>query len=241
MKDILDDDFLNKNANELPSTGFETYRMFTHESIAKDFNTIRDENKIPYKLEKGEYLLDGAIIGNSIQPQIALKLLPRDFTVVNELLEKDIESHGGADYEILDGFSKEELFDVLTNPDDWSAEAIAAAKIKLKELGEPIDDDYIKQLKEQRLEKIRQGKKPNILWPVVYLILGIAGGFFIQFLAIIPALGMGWYYWRGKSVDFEGQKYYTFEAQTRNYGWYIFAATAASTILGFIYWTYFLQ
>jgi hypothetical protein len=157
------------------------------------------------------------------------------------LLEKDIENKKGEYYEILDDFSKEELFDILTNPDEWSAEAIATAKIRLQKQGEPIDNDYIKYLKDKRLAEIRKGRKPHIVWPVIYLVLGIVGGFLILFLAIIPAIGMGWYYWQGNNVDFEGKKYYTFEAQTRQYGLFIFVATAASTILGFLMWTYLLN
>jgi hypothetical protein len=241
MKDILDDDFIDKSHNELPSKGFETYRMFTHESIARDFVSILIENDIPYKLEKGEFLLDGAIIGNSIQPKIALKLLANDFSKVNQLLEKDIENKKGEYYEILDDFSKEELFDILTNPDEWSAEAIATAKIRLQQQGEPIDDDYIKYLKDKRLAQIRKGKKPHITWPVIYLIMGVVGGFLILFLAIIPAIGMGWYYWQGKNVDFEGKKYYNYEVQTRQYGLFIFVATITSSLLGFLIWTYWLN
>lgn len=241
MKDILDDDFIDKNRNELPSKGFETYRMFTHESIARDFVTILDANKIPYKLEKGEYLLDGSIIGNSIQPNIALKILASDFATVNQLLEKDIEAKKGEYYEILDDFSKEELFDILTNPDEWSAEAIATARIRLQQQGESVDDNYIKYLKEKRLEEIHKGRNPHIVWPIIYLILGIVGGFLVLFLAIIPAIGMGWYYWQGKSVDFEGTRYYTFEEQIRTYGLFIFIAAIGSTLIGFVFWTYLLN
>ena len=79
MTDILDNDFIEKHPDDSSDEKLETYRMFTHESIALDFVSILDENKIPYKLEKGQDLLDGAIIGNSIRPHIALKILPEDF------------------------------------------------------------------------------------------------------------------------------------------------------------------
>ena len=113
MDNILDEDFIKKTNSHEDDGTFETYRMFTHLSIAQDFVSILEENKIPYKLEKGQDLLDGSIIGNSIRPQIALKLAGEDFSKVNELLEQDIENKNGEYYEVLDGFSKEELFDIL--------------------------------------------------------------------------------------------------------------------------------
>lgn len=241
MKDILDDDFIHPMPDDAFEGNLETYRMFTHESIALDFVSILDENKIPYKLEKGQDLLDGAIIGNSIRPHIALKIPPEDFPKVNELLQKDFENQSGEHFGILEGFSREELLDILTNPDEWSPEAIATAKVSLQQMGEPIDDQYIKNLKENRLNELRKGKQPHIAWLIFYFTLAILGGFFIQFLAIIPALGMGWYYWKGKSVDFEGKKYFTFEENTRQYGLIIFISAIGATLLGFIWWTYLIN
>jgi hypothetical protein len=241
MDNILDNDFIDRTNDNLPDGKFETYRMFTHLSIAQDFVTILDENKIPYKLEKGQDLLDGSIIGNSIRPQIALKLAGEDFSKVNQLLQQDIENKNGEYYEVLDDFSKEELFDILTNPDEWSPEAITTAKVRLQQQGEVVDDKYIKHLKDSRLDEIRKGKKPHFNWIVFYFALAILGGFFIQFVAVIPALGMGWYYWKGRSVDFEGKKYFTFEADTRNYGFLIFISAITATLIGFFYWTYFIN
>lgn len=241
MDNILDEDFIDRTNENLPDGKFETYRMFTHLSIAQDFVTILDENKIHYKLEKGQDLLDGSIIGNSIRPQIALKIAADDFSIVNDLLEKDIENKNGEYYEVLDDFSKEELFDILTNPDEWSPEAIATAKVRLQQQGEAVDDNYIKHLKNNKLDEIRKGKKPQFIWIVFYFALAIIGGFYVHLLGIIPALGMGWYYWRGKSVDFEGKKYFTFEADTRNYGMFIFASAISATLIGLFYWTYFIN
>lgn len=239
MQDNILDDHLFENSPEEEFGGkFETYRMFTHESIAMDFVTLLDENNIPYKLEKGQDLLDGSIIGNSIRPHIALKLIAADFPKVNDLLEKDIENKNGEYYEVLDDFSKEELFDILNNPDEWSAEAVATAKVRLQQQGEVIDENYMNHLRESRLKEIRQGKKPHEFWPIFYSILGIVGGFLLLFYALIPALGMGWYYWKSKNVDFEGKKYYTFVESTRNYGVFIFVAAIASFIIGLVWWTY---
>lgn len=233
MKDntILDKDAFNNKQNQ----SFETYKTFASREQAADYIELLKKHDILYSAESSEQILTSAIVGSSgMLPKVVLKLHPSDFSNVDALIEQQIMASGGApeDYYLRE-LDNDELEEVLEKPDEWSIQDVTMAKLILQERGVEIDEEEIAELRRQRIREIRRGKKANrgimFLW-----FLAIAVGFwFLGVIAIVGGIGMGYYYGYDKSTDPEGDKYYTFEPKTREYGKLILIAGGIIIIITF--------
>ena len=103
--------------------------------------------------------------------------------------------------------------------------------------GIPIPDNHVEQWKQERLEVLQQGKKGNIGTMSSIMIPLILGSIFIHPFLMIGLVGTGWYYWQDKSVDMDGNKFYTFEKNTRTFG-LIVSIISIIVVLVSIWWTF---
>jgi hypothetical protein len=232
--DILDSDF-----STAPNGAFEFYRDFINAGQVEDFIKMLDENRIPYRLEKSEMLLTGAITGHGLLPFAVLKLRPEDFKKVNVILEKQVLANPQfIDTHYLQQFDARELLDVVKKPDEWTPEDVVVARKILERRGIPIPAGEAERFKEKRHKKLRAGKQGNTFWMVVYLACVLVGGVLWSPLFLMAGIGMGWYYWQDKTIDTEGLKFFTFEPNTRLAGQVIFYLGWVCLAVGFgvLYW-----
>lgn len=230
MNDILD--------HELTKGEFAFYREFHALEQAQYYIPLLEENDILYKLETpSELLIDKAIVGEKLMPQVILKILPRDFSRVNRLIEDRIEKEPIPTEHYLLAFTDLELFDILEQPDEWTIEDRALTRKILRQRGLEVSPEQIQRMKEKRYRALRQGKKESPLWLIIYLVCILAGLFFFSPLFLLAGLGMGYFYWQNKDTDPEGQRYYTFEAATRRWGKYIFIG---GLVVSALYAAYFI-
>lgn len=80
-----------------------------------------------------------------------------------------------------------------------------------------VSDEAIQELRERRLQEVRQGRKGNRVWMAFYF-LSIILILVLHPIFFIAGVGMGYYYGYGRSVDQDGNKHYVYEPQTRFYG-----------------------
>ena len=172
-------------------------------------------------------------------PPALVKVRPTDFPKVNEILEKQaLENPHFLESHYLRQMDDRELIDMIRNPDEWNVEDIALAHRILSERGIPIPKEHIEEFTKKKNEELRAGKKAEPKWMIASFLLVIAGGVFVSPLFLIAGIGMGWYYWRDKTIDNQGHKFFTFEKTTRLYGKVIFYLGWLSLLIGgaMIFW-----
>ncbi len=228
MSDLLDDQHIKEM-----SGSYEFYRDFHSLKQAEEFAAILDLNRIPYKLEKSQTLLDAAIVGHGLIPPALIKIRSYDFTRLNEILrEKVLNDPHLVDGHYLQQLDDKELIDIVRNPIEWNVEDVAIARRILGDRGIPIPREHVEHFTKKINEELRKGKKANPLWLVFYLAFVLLGGFLINPFLLIGGIGMGWYYWQDKTIDNEGGKFYTFEKNSRLYGKAIFYFGWLSLLIG---------
>jgi len=191
---------------------------------ASEFAALLREKEIPFLAETSETILTESIVGTGLIPKVVLKLLPKDFKKVNGLIAWQISEHNYEDVKehYLNEFDNEELMEIFKTPDDWSPENIAIARIIIRHRGVEVSKEQISAWRKERLIEIRKGKSENRIWMVAYF-LGITLGLFLNLAFFLAGLGMGYYYAYSQTVDFEGEKYYIFDDNTRKIGkWMLF-------------------
>jgi len=217
MKDrtILDKDAFNNKQNQ----AFETYKTFASNEQANDYIELLEQHNIPYSAEAPKENNHSVVLGSTILPKVVLKLHPSDFPNIDALIEQQIMEFGDVpeDY-YLKELNKNELWEVLEKPDEWSIQDVTMAKLILRERGIKVDDKRIAELRRRRIRKMRQGEKANRGVMLFWFFAVTVGIWFLSLLGLIGGIGMGYYYGYDKSVDPEGNKYYTFEPDTRKYG-----------------------
>lgn len=225
MDDILD--------NELTNAEYKNFREFLSIEEANDFGLWLKVNEIDFKIEKPSLLIDKAIVGKAVIPEAIVKINTKDFARVSQLLAEEIEAQDIPEEHYLLAFSDRELFDVLRNPHTWNIEDIVIAKKILIQNGYKITEDQVEQLRKEKYDELRAGKKGNTFTIFFYLMAVIFGVLTIHPLLFIAGIGMGWHYWKDTSTDPNGEIFYTFTPATRNIGKIIFIVGIVMTTITF--------
>ena len=212
--EVLDDQHISGM-----SGSYEFYRDFHNVEQATMFAEMLEANRIPYKLEKSQTLLDAAIVGHGLIPPAVIKIRSCDFTRLNDILRERVMNDAFTlDGHYLQQLDDKELIDIVRNPIAWNVEDVAIARRILSDRGISIPREHVEHFTKKINAELRKGKKANPAWISFYLVLVLLGGFLINPFFLIGGIGMGWYYWKDKTIDNQGGKFYTFEKNTRFYG-----------------------
>lgn len=197
----------------------EFYKHIEQEAEMQEIEALLKENRITYKLSSAKPILDSVIVGEGLFPKYTLKLLPGDFERVNQLLRSHYEQKAFeiSDYPQLSELTNEELLEILQKPEEWSIESEIVARKILQSRDYPIEDAYIKVLRDEHLAETRRGKRVSPYFQLLYL-LAVFLGFYISILFLVPAVGMGYYYAYGKATDPHGKRYFVYDERARNIG-----------------------
>ena len=226
MDKTLDGHLLEKSEEE----NFEFYRSFQFQEDAVPFLDLLKENEIPYEFNGSETIITEAIVGSPNYPQFVLRVLRSDFAIVNSIIENEVLKNSADFHEhYLYDFTDRELLAILRKPDESSIEDLTIAKELLKRRGIPIDPSALVEMKQERLSELQKGKDENVGWMVLFFLMLTALCIFFNPSFVIGIIGLSWHYWKDKSTDIDGNKFYTYNEKTRKNG-IIFGV--ASIILG---------
>lgn len=137
----------------------------------------------------------------------------------------------------LYGFELEELYEVLERPDEWSPEDYILAQKILEERGRPMSQQDIETLYKARIDEIRRPRRMDKNWIVVAYVGAVMGIFLGIFglAAIMLAWSMLF-----KKTDPTGQKFYTYDLETRTHAKRILIiALVAFTVWTFVFYLFF--
>lgn len=215
MDKTLDGHLLEKSEENK----FEFYRSFQFQEDALPFIELLKENEIPFEFDGSKTLITEAIVGSPNYPKFVLKVLRNDISTVNSIIENEVLKNAADFHEhYLNDFSDHELLTILKKPDESSIEDITITKELLKRRGIPIDPSALEEMKQKRLNELQKGKDENMSWMAIFFLLLVATSLFFSFFFIIGIVGLSLHYWKDKSTDIDGNKFYTYNEKTRKNG-----------------------
>ncbi len=203
---------------------FEIYERFDHFDDAEETALRLNEHGIPFQLEEVVARTDALHIIR--YDYTVLKLRPSDFSRANEIKEQWAGAAIMPNDYYLQEFSTEELTDILLNSEEWSAQDVEFARRLLRERGNEMEDFEIEMIRQQKRVALTKGRKGDTAWIIFGYGAAIFGGVLIWFfmgspvsfggclLGIVSGLYFLWY----KTIDEDGNKYYTFDTSTRKHG-----------------------
>ncbi|MFK7771446.1 MAG: hypothetical protein AB8F94_04870 [Saprospiraceae bacterium] len=237
MDKTLDGHLIERSEDD----NFEFYRSFQFQEDAQPFLELLKENEIPYEFDGSETIITEAIVGSSNYPKFVLKILQSDFPILNSIIEQEVLKNSADFHEhYLYDFTDHELLAILRKPDQSSIEDITITKELLRRRGIPIDPSALVEMKQERLTVLQKGKAENDGWMLLYFLLLVAISIFFNIFFIIGTIGLSWHYWKDKSADIDGNKFYTYNEQTRKNGITFGILSIILTISLYVTFAYFL-
>lgn len=192
------------------------FRNFPTLSLAKELETLLNNNNIKTVLADNIAPIDITFSGSTLQNQYEIKIDSSDFEKADAILEKEAENLLDTidkDHYLL-SFTNEELYEVLLNSDEWNVFDYKLAQKLLTDRGKTIDSEMLTSLKKERLKilsKPEENQKPWIIAGYTFALLG--GG-----IGII----IGYSLWKSKKTLPNGERIYSYNTEDRNSGKKIF-------------------
>ena len=202
------------------SMEFVTYKKYYEQERVDTLTQLLKESNIEFRVEEERESLDSLYGDKHFTKQFFVKIKTEDFTKADSILRdlslKEVATVDKDHY--LFGFSDEELFEIVSKPDEWNEFDYELAKKILNDHGKAISEDALQLLNELTKPIERQRN-------TVY-----AGYFFALIMPIIGAF-IGWHLWGAKKALPNGQRTYGFTKEDRTHGKIIFFLGITLTIL----------
>jgi hypothetical protein len=191
---------------------FIIYKKY-NEKVRVEFlaNTLK-ENGIDFEVTEDRDSLDSLYGGNQLTKNYYIKIRKQDFDLADSLLLTISEDEVNAVEEdhYLYGFTNEELFEILSKPDEWNEFDYQLSKKILKERGKEINDDVVKLLKKQRLNELSKPDEGHRNWMYAGYIFALLGGLLGVFI--------GWHLTTFKKTLPNGQRVHGYTEADRRHG-----------------------
>jgi len=204
---------------------FITYQKFDDAALVNELVETLKEHKIEYYVQEETSGFDPSFVMSNAPLDYAVKIKSEDFDQVNRLLKEKEEKNIGdipRDYYLF-SFTDDELMEVVTKADEWSAFDVVLARKILAERELSVDDKKLADIEEKRIEELRAPDKPQTLWIVIGYIFAFGGGVFGIFI--------GWYLANGKKTLPDGERVYEYSENDRKHGRNIYYIGIVMTII----------
>ena len=161
---------------------YVTFQSFYSEEEASVLSELFSQAGVDNMIVKGKPIIDELIVGQDMDNKIFLKIKSSDFHKANKILETQITnniSQIDSDH-YLYSFSNEELFQIISKPDEWSRQDFLLAKRILHERGVTLSEKEVSDMTWKRIVEIGKPEKGSLFWIAIGYILSLGGlfGFF---------------------------------------------------------------
>jgi len=191
---------------------FLCFQKYNDVDIAEAVGQKLFENGITYTIENERKYWDPSFANNSFAADIILKIAPDNFTSAHKILEtfyKDQLDITDNDY-YLNSFTDDELFEIVSKPDEWGHFDYQLAQKLLKERGKDVSMEFIYQLKKQRIKYLSKPETSNKYFIYLGYCSAIIGGLF--------GLLIGWNLAYFKKTLPDGKRVYAYRKDQRSHG-----------------------
>lgn len=189
-----------------------TYKTFYKQEQVNALVALLKENGIEYRITQERESLDSLYGDKVFKRQYFVKIRKEDFATVDSLLidqsRKLLETVEKDHY--LFSFTNEELYDVISKPDEWTPLDYVLAQKILADRGQPIDEKKISQLKNERIKELAKPDKKNREW--------IYAGYLFAFLGGLLGIFIGWHLRTFRKTLPNGERFHEYDADDRNHG-----------------------
>ena len=157
---------------------FRTYKTFYEKERVDALAQILSDNGIEFELIQDRESLDSLYGDKLFNQQFFVKLKKDDFKKADSLLfdesEKELDNVDKDHY--LYNFTDEELFDIISKPDEWNEFDYQLSQRILKDRGKVINSDTIDLLKRQRLNELAKPEAGQRNWIYAGYLFALLGG-----------------------------------------------------------------
>jgi len=191
--------------------------------LAEELTEQLEQHSIEYNIEEESTGFDPSLVMNNETKYYAVKIKSADFEQVNDLLKQNEETNTdeiGKDYYLF-SFTDDELMDVVTKADEWSAFDVVLARKLLAERGKEINDQKIAAIQEQRIEELKKPEASQLTWIIVGYLIALSGVILPFFISAIGVF-IGWHLSSYKKTLPDGERVYGYSETDRMHGKRIF-------------------
>src|SRR5687767_8283569 len=165
---------------------FLTYKKYHEQERVDALTQILTENGIEFEITEDRESLDSLYGDKHFSRQFFVKIKRDDFAKADAALAHvtiaELETVDKDHY--LYGFSDEELFDILSKPDEWNEFDYQLSKKILNERGKEINTDTIELLKKQRIKELAKPEEQQKAWIYAGYLLALLGGLIGIFIGL---------------------------------------------------------
>lgn len=182
---------------------------------------ILNGNKISFQVKSPESHLNSGF-GQATSQPFVLEVLVEQFEEAKELIHNEDENAVVVEVPI-EGYSIEELKEIVLNPEDWHKEFVDRAREELIRQGENVSEEEIENTKHNKIRESQAGIEPSMTIYYFMWFFALMGGY----IGIIS----GYFYWKGTTKALDGKKYYMYTEKYREKGYYMFILGLISAIV----------
>jgi hypothetical protein len=191
---------------------FLVYKKFNEQEKVTQLTEILAENGIAFEVTEDRESLDSLYGDKHFKKQYFVKINGEDFSRADSLLERLTENQLAAvdkDHYLF-SFTDEELFDIVSKPDEWNDFDYQLAKKILKDRGKEINQGTIDLIKNQRLKELAKPEEGQKNW--------IYAGYLFAMLGGLLGIFIGWHLNTFKKTLPNGQQVYGYNSNDRKHG-----------------------
>jgi hypothetical protein len=208
-----------------------TYRRFVDREQAEALMVILTEHGIGAEMGEDPESLDSLYVGHRpFDAKFHVKIKSEDFERADAVVLRESDKELGqiGDDHYLFQFTDQELYEILSKPDEWSElDYRLAAKI-LKDRGKEAGQETLSELKKQRLQALAQPDDSHAIWIVIGYIAAMLGGL----LGIL----IGWHLSTYKKTLPDGQRINGYSPAARQHGNVILLIGIVMLVITFCLW-----
>lgn len=195
---------------------FLIFKKYNEKESAEALTNLLLAHGIAFQLDQDIENLDVLYGSNPSERFYYVKIRPDDFPKANALVldigDTDLNAVDKTHY--LFEFTDDELFDILSKPDEWNALDYQLAKKILTERGREVSDEIIASLKNQHIAELAKPDESNRIWIFIGYLSILFGGLF--------AILVGWHLFTYKKTLPDGRRVYDYTEKDRRHGRRIF-------------------
>jgi hypothetical protein len=192
--------------------GLLVYKRFYEQERATELTNILTDNGIDFEVTEDKENLDSLYGDKTFSKQYFVKIKGDDFkkadSILLKLSEQEIDTADKDHY--LYGFTDEELFEIISKPDEWNPFDFQLSKKILRERGKEINQETIDLLKKQRLNDLAKPEEGQRNW--------IYAGYLFALLGGLIGVFIGWHLSTYRKTLPNGQQVYGYKQEDRKHG-----------------------
>jgi len=191
---------------------FQQYQSFPNAEVAQPLLDLLARHEVPFETGFDKPAFDVNMTFNPADTRFVVRLQPANFETARHLEDQENEqvaANVAPDHYLLT-FSDEELFDILTRPDEWSSYDVTLAGRLLRQRGRDVTPDTVRLLRQHRTAEMAKPEPSQKAWIVAGYLFALLGGFL--------GLVIGWHLRYHQKPLPDGRQVLAYSAQDRRHG-----------------------